>query len=377
MLIKNLKKMATTRITFIDNIRIFLTALVVLFHLITTYGAPGQWYYVETKAEFPVNILMSIFIATNQAFFMGMFFMVSSFFLLPSLTRKGTKHFVKLRLLRLGVPLAVFYFLLAPLTYYIRDKFINGIDSNLISYFLSPEFWAFGPMWFVEALLIFTFLFFLIRKFIENVNLKFPGVQKILLFALVVALLQFVMRIWLPLRWTIPHTNLRITFFIQYMALFIIGIIAYRNHWFEEIKIKTSWRWFGFAQFLIFVVFPLLFVLGGGVREGEAKFVGGLYWQNMAFCIWEQLVAVSMIYGLLGIFKTYLNKQGSFAKILSDSAYGVYVIHPPLLLIVSFIFINWQVFPLLKFLALVPPTLFLCFFTAWVVKQLPVVKRIM
>ncbi len=178
MLIKNLKKMATTRITFIDNIRIFLTALVVLFHLITTYGAPGQWYYVETKAEFPVNILMSIFIATNQAFFMGMFFMVSSFFLLPSLTRKGTKHFVKLRLLRLGVPLAVFYFLLAPLTYYIRDKFINGIDSNLISYFLSPEFWAFGPMWFVEALLIFTFLFFLIRKFIENVNLKFPGVPK-------------------------------------------------------------------------------------------------------------------------------------------------------------------------------------------------------
>lgn len=369
--------MSSSRIFYIDNIRIFLTALVVLFHLISAYGAPGQWYYVESNAEFPVIIPMSMFIATNQTFFMGMFFMVSSFFLLPSLARKGTGLFIKQRLLRLGIPLVVFYFLLGPLTCFIRDKYIYGLEVTLPATIINPEIWYFGPMWFVEALLIFTLLFFLIRRLIIKVNLKFPGTTKILLFALVLALLQFIMRIWLPARWTIPYTNLRITFFIQYIALFIAGIVACQNNWFENIKTRTSWHWFIFAQFLILLVFPLLFWIGGGISEGEAKFLNGFYWQNLAYCIWEQLVAVSMIFALLGIFKTYFNHQGSFVKKLSDGAYGVYVLHPPLLVIVSFVFLNWQIPPLLKFLALTPIVLSICFFVAWLVKQIPGVKKIM
>lgn len=369
--------MSSSRIYYIDNIRIFLTALVVLFHLISTYGAPGQWYYVETKAAFPVIIPMSMFIATNQTFFMGMFFMASSFFLLPSLTRKGTKQFIIQRLLRLGIPLVVFYFLIGPLTCFIRDKYIYGLEGKLIAYMFNPEIWYFGPMWFVEALLIFTFLFFLIRMFIEKVSLRFPSTTKIILFAIAVALLQFIMRIWLSARWIIPYTNLRITFFIQYIALFIIGMVAYQNNWFENIKIKTCWRWFIFAQLLIFIGFPLLYIIGGGINEGETKFLGGFYWQNLAYCIWEQLVAVSMIFGLLGIFKTYLNRQSSFVKKLSDGAYGVYVFHTPLLLLISLVFLNLQVPPLLKFLILAPPVLFICFLVAWLIKQIPGIKRIM
>lgn len=369
--------MPSSRLYYIDNIRVFLTALVVLFHLISTYGAPGKWYYVESVPESLVIIPMSIFIATNQAFFMGMFFMVSSFFLLPSLNRKGTQLFIRQRLLRLGIPLIVFYFFLGPLSCFIRDKYIYGMDASLVTYTYNPDIWYFGPMWFVEALLIFTFLFFLVQRMISNVKLKFPGTGKILLFALVIALLQFIMRIWLPARWAIPYTNLRITFFIQYIALFIVGLIACQNHWFENIKTGISWRWFAFAQGLILIGFPLLFIAGGGISMGEARFLGGFYWQNLAYCIWEQLVAVSMIYGLLGIFKSFFNKQGRLSKKISDGAYGVYVMHPPLLIFISFLFLGWHVPGLTKFLALAPVALFICFLTAWLIKQIPGVKQIM
>ena len=198
------RKMHKAHIYYIDNLRIFLTTLVVLFHLITAYGAPGGWYYVESTAEFPEIIPMSMFITANQAFLMGMFFLISSFFLLPSLTRKGPKLFIKERLIRLGVPLVVFYFLLGPLTSYIRDKYIYMKDDNLLSFITNPDIWYFGPMWFVEALLIFTILFFLVRRLFSNVEMKFPGTYKILLFAFIIALAQFIMRIWLPARWTIP-----------------------------------------------------------------------------------------------------------------------------------------------------------------------------
>jgi glucans biosynthesis protein C len=369
--------MHSSRVSYLDNIRIFLTALVVLFHLISAYGAPGIWYYVETKVEFPLIIPMSIFISTTQAFFMGMFFMVSSFFLLPSLNRKGTKEFIFHRLLRLGIPLVVFYFILGPLTYFIRDKFIYGMEVKFPSYIVDPGIWYFGPMWFVESLLIFTFLFLLVRKFVQGLKLKFPGTVKILLFALVIALLQFMIRIWFPLRWSIPYTNLRIAFFVQYLALFGVGIIAWQNNWFENIKIRTSWRWFAFAQVIIIIGFPTLFVLGGAATEGETKFLGGFHWQNLVYSLWEQLVAVSMIYGLLGIFKTYLHRQGNFARQLSYGTYGVYVIHPPLLLLVSLVFLNWHIPPLLKFLALAPIALALCFLVACLVRKLPGVNRIM
>lgn len=113
--------MNQSRLFYIDNLRIFLISLVVLHHLSITYGAPGGWYYNESEAGFPEVLFMSMFVATNQSFFMGMFFMISAFFIIPSLERKGTGKFITDRLLRLGIPLLVFYFLLNPLTVFIRN----------------------------------------------------------------------------------------------------------------------------------------------------------------------------------------------------------------------------------------------------------------
>jgi glucans biosynthesis protein C len=152
--------MSKSRLFYIDNLRIFLIGLVVLHHLIITYGAPGGWFYNESHADFPLIFPMALFVATNQAFFMGMFFFVSAYFILPSLNKKGTGIFLKERLIRLGIPLIVFYFLLHPLTIFIRDKYIFESENTLIDLVKNPHVWGFGPMWFVEALLIFTAVFF-------------------------------------------------------------------------------------------------------------------------------------------------------------------------------------------------------------------------
>lgn len=70
-----------TRSYYIDNLRILLTALVVMHHWAITYGAPGLWYYNEGNTSEIASIFLALFVATNQAFFMGMFFMISSYFL--------------------------------------------------------------------------------------------------------------------------------------------------------------------------------------------------------------------------------------------------------------------------------------------------------
>lgn len=371
------KRMAATRLKYIDNLRIFLTILVVLHHLIITYGGPGGWYYHEGDAGFPAIIPMSMFVTANQAFFMGMFFFVSAFFIVPSLERKGIKQFVSDRLIRLALPTLIFYFLISPFTVYLKIRFIEHNDLSFLQVLQNGWGMSFGPMWFVEALLIFTGAYLLLRSWGKKIIMKFPGAAKIMLVAFVIGVGQFIIRVWLPVGWSFAGTNMQFPHFLQYIVLFVFGIIAYRNKWMDAVNCKDGWSWFIFAQVLVFVGFPVLFILGGAIENGTDAFVGGFTWQCFAYTIWEQLVGFSLIMALFGIFKKHFNTQGNFARKLSDGAYGVYIFHTPILVGISALFLNVSLPLLLKFVALSPIALVLCFAFAWLVKKVPGVKRVL
>ena len=40
-----------SRLLFVDNIRVFLTILVILHHLMITYAGTGRWYYNEGRQD--------------------------------------------------------------------------------------------------------------------------------------------------------------------------------------------------------------------------------------------------------------------------------------------------------------------------------------
>lgn len=368
--------MPKSRLYYIDNLRILLISLVVLLHFNITYGAPGDWYYNEVETGFPEIILQAMFNITNQAFFMGMFFFISAFFTAASLQRKSTAKFLKDRLLRLGVPLIIFYFLLNPLTIFIVHKFIQNKTSSYFDYLTHRGFWGFGPMWFVEALLIFTLIYIFTRSLKINVRLKFPGTLHIFISAIIIGVFQFLIRIWLPVGWSQPFTNFQFPFFVQYIFLFIFGIIAFQNNWLESISFKTGKRYFIFAQLMILIILPLLLYFGGK-ENGTESFVGRGTWQSFAWAVWEQVAGFSLIIGLFGIFKKYFNEQGKLAQSLSASAYGVYVVHPPVIVGISAVFVTWNFYPLGKFIILAPVALATCFLIAFIIKQLPVIKKIM
>ena len=68
------------RLFFVDNIRVFLTILVILHHLMITYAGTGDWYYEEGREDLVAGALGGWFCATNQAFFMGLFLLISAYF---------------------------------------------------------------------------------------------------------------------------------------------------------------------------------------------------------------------------------------------------------------------------------------------------------
>ena len=196
------KTTAKPRLFFVDNLRILLITLVVLHHLAITYGHSGGWYYYEGQPDDLTTILFTMFNAVNQAFFMGFFFMISGYFTPGSYDRKGTGPFLKDRFLRLGIPLLFYIIVIEPLLIYARSVILYNFEGSLwqglAQYFKGQYLENFslgtGPLWFIETLLIFAFIYALWRRWVKpeipvppQRDEKVPGNMAIAMFALALA----------------------------------------------------------------------------------------------------------------------------------------------------------------------------------------------
>ena len=135
------------RLCYLDNLKVCLTVLVIMHHAGQAYGNGGDWAYTPSNpAEFMPWIWH--FFSTNAAFFMGLYFFISGYFVPRSFDKQGSKQFVHKKLLRLGVPLL----------------FMGGIISILSG---KPEI---GHMWFVESLLVFSLVYAVIRHWVSPID---------------------------------------------------------------------------------------------------------------------------------------------------------------------------------------------------------------
>jgi surface polysaccharide O-acyltransferase-like enzyme len=371
------------RLWYLDNLRIFLISLVVLHHLSITYGAPGSWYYNESQPEGLLILPLAMLVATNQAFFMGLFFLISAYFTEVSFTRKTTGIFLGDRFRRLAIPLVVFYFLISPFTVYCRDVQLRSLDISFWEFLAEGRGLGFGPLWFVETLLIFSLIYVVYQrilgrgKSLEGKPRPLPGDQTIILLAVLLGIISFLVRIKLPVGWSLPHLGLQFPHFPQYITLFALGIAASRNNWLEQITYKRGFRWFIFAQVMIFLMFPLLFITGGAAAGVIDPFMGGAHWQSLSYSVWEQVTGLSLMIGLLGIFKEKFNSQGEWLKKLSACAYGVFVFHTPVLILITVPLRNVELNGILKLLLLAPAAVAASFLVAYLVRKIPFVDRVL
>jgi hypothetical protein len=313
-----------------------------------------------------------------------------SFLLVPILhivhfRKKGFWPFIKDRFIRLVIPLLLTMYFISPLvssiTWPVRiEKFA---DFSFLDVWQTGLAFGFGVMWFVRTLLMFTFLYLIAR-------MLFPGLRKtesspmpkikfrqILITSLILGVLTFAVRIIYPL-FTHSHRNvlnIETGHYVQYIFLFVLGVITakYNSDYFVSYIQAKKWMWLSLV--MIFIGFPVLFFLGGA-SEGFRPYFGGLSWQSAAYSIWEQLTGIAIMVALMGITKTKWNTQTKLTTQLSNSAYAVYVLHPPILVWISIAFMNWKAMHLIKFLALAPLAVAASFAIAILIKKIPVLKRI-
>ena len=377
---------STTRLLFVDNIRVFLTILVLLHHLMITYAGTGSWYYTEGKEDFATGALGAWFQGTNQAYFMGLFLLISAYFVPGSYDRKGAAHFFKDRLIRLGIPLILYSWIVRPVLIYLDP--INGAGASLAfpdfigKYFAQSSLIGAGPLWFIETLLIFSLVYVLWRLARPGrpaepaAETPFPSNGVIAIFALLVGLAAFVIRLWLPVMWNFVPLNLQFPFFAQYIALFIVGLVAYRRNWLMRLPETTGRLWLRIGVLMILLFWPLM--IGGGAGSGDlTPYFGGWHWQALAYALWESFVCVGMCIGLVYAFRQFADRQGTIAKFLSPNAYTAYLIHGPIIVAVAYAARSIEVYPLLKWVLVALVAVPLCFVLSNLIRKLPYTQRVL
>lgn len=86
---------------------------------------------------------------------------------------------------------------------------------------------------------------------------------------------------------------------------------------------------------------------------------------------------MGMIVVLLVWFREKLNRQGTVAKGMSDSTFAVYFVHAPVLVFLALAFQDITLHPLLKWVLVSPVAIVLCFGIAYLLRKLPLVRRIL
>ncbi|WP_374949840.1 acyltransferase family protein [Mucilaginibacter sp.] len=368
------------KINFIDHLKVVLTVLVVLHHAAITYGAPGGWYMTQKTTLAGAIAPMTVFVAVNQSFFMGFFFFLSALFVPLSYDKKGPRKFIADRLLRLGLPLVFYSFVLSPFLSFMPYNFTGRRDHITYAQYLAGfDGWInFGVLWFVLALLIFTLLYALYRVITKS-DIKpkpLPILSNILFFALAIGVITYWVRIVYPVGIVIKPLGFQLGHFPQYVAMFIMGLVASRSKWINAADLATGKKSRNIALGLVLIGMPLFFIVRAWLKYPvEAYNIGG-HWPSLWYAVWEQLLGFSIVTALLCIGKNKWNGPLAFLNKLSRSAFAVYIFHPLVLIGLSVLTYEWDLEPALKFLIVGPLAVAGSFGLGLLIVRIPGVNKI-
>jgi peptidoglycan/LPS O-acetylase OafA/YrhL len=327
------------RLLFIDNIRWSMIILVLSMHACDTYSPFGNWYYVD---RLPIGLGTALFFGLYQsflqAFFMALLFFIAGYFAAAAYDRKGFAPFVRDRLLRLGVPTLLYMFVIGPLTQYFLSWTwgSGGFGHQWLKHVRDGEWLSeTGPMWFCAALLLFSVVYGLIRRGGWSEPKMSLGDDRALGlglagFVIVMAASTFLVRIGIDEGASV--FNVHPGDFPQYVLMFAVGALGFRGNWMTGFSERLCIR---FGAVVLAASVPLiaaLILFGGGLQGETQQYSGGFNWVSAGKCLWEALVCVGMGLLMLAVYRRSFDWQGPVSKWLSENAFGVYLIHPPILI---------------------------------------------
>lgn len=322
------------RLPSFDYLRAFVIALVVWHHAMMAYctaGHAGQGGDFTTATAPVVDGAQwtgfNLMVSWNDGFFMPLMFLLAGLFVRPSLARKGLGPYLADRARRLGVPLVVGILTVVPLSYYATYLQSGGTAGfgAFWRHMVTAGPWPSGPMWFVGVLLVFDGATVLVLAAVGD---RWPA---------------------LPAR-VRPLRSSAVSWFLVFLAgsalaYMPLGTVVGASQW-------LTFGPFGVQESRIGLYG---FYFAAGVIVGADRLAGAfadkwLRWPVVAalatalyFALPEQLgdvvsdaalvvFSAAMAIGLLALAVRFGRRRSAVGDSLGASAYGIYLLHYPIVL---------------------------------------------
>ncbi|CAM2006859.1 acyltransferase family protein [Acanthopleuribacter pedis] len=368
----------TSRLGYLDNLRIFVTILVVAHHAGQAYGPTGgDWpIFEEVRAPWLLP-----FFATNAAWFMGLFFLLSGYFTPASFDRKGAKAFLKDRFVRLGLPIVLFWSPILGIYEYRAAQTEQSFVTWFVTDYVLGANMEVGHLWFLVHLLFYSLAYAAWRRWrgsATTAGTAAPTTGQLVAYGLALTVVTYLVRIGFPIDrwiWIAGVFPSEVAHLPQYLSLFFIGITAGRNRWFETISARFGLQLFGIAIALVAFVYLYLLVIRNYVSFGFET--GGPSWGSFRYSLLEAAICISMCLGLPVFFREALNRQNDFLKQLAAGAYTVYIIHFLILVTIQGLLLRFALSPTTKFAVATLTATALCFLCAHLLRKVPGLTRVL
>jgi glucan biosynthesis protein C len=375
------------RLAWIDQLRTLAIVLVVNMHACVTYSHVGGWYVKEGPEPPLLNKVVFVFWQGHlQSFFMGILFLLAGYFAHGSLQRRGPAGFVRERLVRLGLPTLLYMLAIHPLIVFVINAGGNDVGplgGAYARYLASGRFLSgTGPMWFAAALLVFSVALAAgraLRVIPGGAADRRGSVPRPSVLAAGVLLLvgaTFLVRTVQPVGSLI--LNMQLCYFPQYVLAFGAGVAAARGSWLQPLARSRMARRAGWASLFLGPVALGLVLVASGVLKGanSANLVGGWHLASLGFSTWEQMAGVGLGLGALAFCSGKLDRATPLSRWLADRSFGVYLFHPPVIILLAIALRSWPIDPFFKVSIMTGAGLAVSFLIADLARRLPGLRSI-
>lgn len=329
------------RVAHIDNLKVIMVAGVIAWHAIAGYlDIEGVWTYGDVaEARFgPVSESVALVLVGPAAMFvMGLFFLLAGMLTPGSLDRKGPRRFAHDRLVRLGIPLAAFTFVLWPLmTFGLYQA--AGVDRGLWNVYADPEPpLDNGVLWFVEVLLIYSLGYSAWRAWRarrgHGPNAGATGelaARHLVAIGAGIAIGSFLIRLWFPFS-TLQFSNLHLWQWPQCLGLFGLGVVVARRGWLRPVPERIR-RGCGAVAVIATIALGVVFATAEETDRAFGAFAGGWGWQALVFAAIEGALAVSASIWVLAFAQRHWDHAGRTARAMARGAYAAFMLQGLVLL---------------------------------------------
>ncbi|HTH50007.1 MAG TPA: acyltransferase family protein [Candidatus Limnocylindria bacterium] len=334
----------SSRLDYLDATRAFALVLGIVFHACLSFTPFFVGWAVQDVSTSP---LVSLFMTVSHSFRMATFFLLAGFLSHLTFHRKAAGEFVRSRLLRIGVPFVVGWFILHPLVVsgWIMGSaslrgpvdILAGLRGGFQSLSNLPQGLFVGShLWFLYYLALVTALTLTGRALVRITGpwgalimrradaavgwLAKSPVAPVLL-ALPTAAALWFMRFWgmdTPDQSLVPQ----LPPLLIYGSFFLLGWMLHRQgEMISQITRLTLPRW-------IMAGLGLTAVLLLGDLQGDPGHPHYLA-AHVAHAVGYALSMWSLAFLTIGVFRKLFARPNAFVRYVADSSYWMYLFHLP------------------------------------------------